>query len=69
MLKNDWRSLTCTKSVSTFCTDSPTPHCQCPLSGESHFYEVIDNGDNGEVMCQCPSSGESHFYGALLETA
>ena len=37
--------------------------CQCPVSGESHFYPgeyCIKEVQYG--LCQCPVSGESHFY-------
>ena len=36
--------------------------CQCPSTGNSHFYTItlIRNGLEGG--CQCPPTGNSHFY-------
>ena len=36
--------------------------CQCPVSGESHFYSVDEVQEVVVNLCQCPVSGESHFY-------
>ena len=37
--------------------------CQCPKSGEPHFYEMPEaTVSKPEMMCQCPKSGEPHFY-------
>ena len=37
--------------------------CQCPVSGESHFYRFQDRQHHNRLSsCQCPVSGESHFY-------
>ena len=36
--------------------------CQCPVSGESHFYAFFGSDVIAEELCQCPVSGESHFY-------
>ena len=37
--------------------------CQCPKSGEVHFYINIDRWThNTKRKCQCPKSGEVHFY-------
>ena len=36
--------------------------CQCPVSGESHFYQMHRSAESWAEKCQCPVSGESHFY-------
>ena len=37
--------------------------CQCPVSGESHFYRIKEEPlEDWAKKCQCPVSGESHFY-------
>ena len=41
--------------------------CQCPVSGESHFYSEEQLREyQKRTLCQCPVSGESHFYPVVL---
>ena len=40
--------------------------CQCPVSGESHFYAFFGSDVIADELCQCPVSGESHFYWGFL---
>ena len=49
---------------------SGTLSCQCPQSGNPHFYPAILQKRYPEpYLCQCPQSGNPHFYPALLELA
>ncbi len=37
--------------------------CQCPLTGNTHFYYRIDTAHNDfQNLCQCPLTGNTHFY-------
>ena len=37
--------------------------CQCPGSGEPHFYRCRPKKVRlTRILCQCPGSGEPHFY-------
>ena len=39
------------------------PMCQCPSTGNPHFYANSEILQLGHVFeCQCPSTGNPHFY-------
>ena len=47
------------------CIVQPISLCQCPQSGEPHFYVKRSCSVNFAASgCQCPQSGNPHFYAA-----
>ena len=36
--------------------------CQCPRTGNLHFYICINCMDVIVALCQCPRTGNLHFY-------
>ena len=48
-------------------TDGNLSRCQCPRTGNTHFYPR-NHDDNGcGYVCQCPRTGNTHFYGVFLD--
>ena len=36
--------------------------CQCPQTGNTHFYGKDKNDYVADSTCQCPQTGHTHFY-------
>ncbi len=39
--------------------------CQCPLTGNTHFYSQRKTECFFDCRCQCPLTGNTHFYEAI----